>query len=149
MKYFLLMALTLLSESSMADTNYVVYILSTGAKVSYDKQYDISQNLIAPDGISFRTTTSGTDACGILSTTNDPAKVTNISELKNKTILVPGDFLKQTQAAKEITPAVQGLMDAYNKKLIAAGLTNCVVTDADVKIATTNRIKSTASVSLE
>lgn len=126
----------LATMTAISETNYVVYVLSTGAKVSYDRQYEIDAYRISVDGVSFKPASDPNLICGILSTTNDPSKIVNISELKSKTILVPGDFLKQTQAAKEITPAVQAFMDCYNKK----NPTN-QITAAELTTATTNRIK--------
>lgn len=95
-----LIALCSIATAAIA-SDYVVYEQATGRIVSYDKQYTIDQRYMTPDRHGFYGPITGTNILSLLVTTNEPAGLTNIVELTDKTLLDPGEYIYSIKITPE------------------------------------------------
>ena len=136
-----ILSILLLATVAMADTtNLFVYVKSTGAKVHADTTMVINPATISADGKTFKDGPLNLD-CGICAnTTKNYWQYTNTNQLTGVVDILPADFVAQQQAAAQITPAMQALMDAVNKRL-----TTNKITLAEITAATKSNITATAT----
>jgi hypothetical protein len=116
-----LLFLLLSASTAIAAPDLVVYVKSTGAIVSYDKDREIPAKDLTPDGLGFYGSFTGTNILGILSTTNAPAGLTNIVQLANKTILEPANVSNdpENNPKLELKRIVRALVKTINLRLPA------------------------------
>lgn len=139
-----ILTILLLATTVSAGPYYVRYFQDTGEKTAYDVDFPIESYTMGTNGTYFTGMPEFTRRQGVFSTTNNPAGKTNISQFKDAIILNPLTLKRQFEAEKEITPAVQALVDAINKRFP----TN-KITDAELTTATTNRIKAISATAVE
>ena len=140
MKYLLYF---LLCAGVMAGTNYVYYSIQDGRpqQVAADCSYDSVKDTVSMGGIDWTLVRVGSF------TAKTPQPFTNVSQV----VLTPylpmtADGKTAQQAAAQITPAMQALMDIINETRPATNQ----ITAARLLSATTNKItKVQSQVSIE
>jgi len=142
MRTLLASMLILISVSVLAETNYVYYSAQNGIPlvVTNSCSYDVGKDSVTMGGM----TMGGIDWSQIRVgsfTDKIPKPFTNVSQVVLTSYLpLTKEGKARETATLQITPGVQALMDAMNKRLPATNK----ITDAELFSATTNRASKMA-----